>query len=79
MDDARERLLAVSHSKIKPIEKPSLPSCWHVLKLREGPSYSGLLQQMKPGSIILIWRQRSRTWNGTDRAYTHFFLVDARL
>jgi hypothetical protein len=27
----------------KPREKPFLVICWHVLKLREKPSYSGLL------------------------------------
>lgn len=40
----------------KPREKPFLRSCQHILKLRERPSYPRLLQQMKPGSIILNLR-----------------------
>jgi hypothetical protein len=50
---ARDGFLGDSHTNIKPREKPFLPSCWHVLKLRERPSYPRLLQQMKPGNIIL--------------------------
>ena len=44
-------------SKKKAREQPFLLSCWHILKLKERP-YSRLLQQMKPGSIILNWKQR---------------------
>jgi len=35
------------------------------LKLRGRPSYPALLQQMKPGAIILNHRQKSNPWNGT--------------
>jgi len=35
------------------------------LKLRERPSYPALLQQMKPGAIILNQRQKGKPWNGT--------------
>jgi hypothetical protein len=46
------------HSNKKAREKPLLLSCWHILKLKERP-YSRLLQQMKPGSIILNWKRRA--------------------
>ena len=55
---AWEGFLGASQSNIKLIEKQFLLSCWHVLKLRERPSYLGLSQQMKLGSIILNWRQK---------------------
>ena len=42
-----------------------LLSSWHVLKLRERPSYPGLLEQMKPGSIILNLRQKVSAWIDT--------------
>jgi hypothetical protein len=40
------------HNQTKPKEKPFLSS-WHVLKLRKIPSCPELLQEMKPGSVIL--------------------------
>lgn len=52
-------------SRTQPREKPVLPSCWHVSKLRERLSCSGLLQQVKPGSIILDRGQKSNPWNST--------------
>jgi hypothetical protein len=59
MDDVRDGFLGVSQSNTKPIEKPFLLNCWHVLKLGERPFNPGLLQQMKPGSIVLKWRQKA--------------------
>lgn len=56
--------LRASQSNGKPREEPFLPRCWYVFKLRERPSHPGLLQQMKPGSIILNWRQKGSPWNG---------------
>jgi hypothetical protein len=58
MDDVWDGFLGISQSNTKLIEKPFLPSCWCVLKLRERPFYTRLLQQMKPGSIILNRRQK---------------------
>jgi len=37
-------LLGASQKNRKQREKSFILSCWHVLKLREGPSYPGLLQ-----------------------------------
>jgi hypothetical protein len=56
------RSLTVEH---KTKRKAISSSCLHVLKLRERPSYSGLLQQMKPGSIVLGQRLKGNPWNGT--------------
>ena len=39
--------------------KPFLLCCWHTLKLTERP-YPGLLQQIKPWSIVLNLRQKSQ-------------------
>jgi hypothetical protein len=58
MDDAQDGFLGVSQLNTTPIEKPFLPSCWCVLKLRERTFYPGFLQQMEPGSIILNPRQK---------------------
>jgi hypothetical protein len=79
MDDARGGFLGVSQSNTKPLEKPFFPSCWLVLKLRERHFYPELIQQMKPGSIILNRRQKeSRTRNGADRTYTHTHTLVSR-
>jgi len=56
--------LRASQSNGKPREEPFLSHCWYVFKLRERPSHPGLLQQMKPGSIILNWRQKGSPQNG---------------
>jgi len=60
----RDGFLRASQLNTKHTEKSFLLSCLHVLKLRERPSYPILLHQMKPGSIIVNWRQGS-PWNGT--------------
>ena len=49
----RDSLLGASQENTKLKEMPFIPSCWHVLKLREGPSYPGLLEQTKRGFINL--------------------------
>jgi hypothetical protein len=51
-------------SNKKPTVKPILSSCWHILKLRERSSYSGLLQYIPHGAIILNQRQEGSPWNG---------------
>lgn len=56
--------LGASHSNTKPREKSFL-SGWRFLKLREKPSYLGMLQQVKPGSLILSLRQKFNPWNDT--------------
>jgi hypothetical protein len=71
MDDERDRFLGVSQSNTKPIERPFLPSCWHVLKLRERPFYPGLLQQMKPVCIILNRRQKGAGQGMVPTGHTH--------
>jgi hypothetical protein len=55
---AQEGFLGSPLSNTKPREWPILPSCWHVSKLWERPSYPRLLQQLKPGPIILSQRQK---------------------
>jgi hypothetical protein len=57
-----DSLLRASLYNTKPREEPFILSGWHVLKLRERPSYPGLLQQTKRGFITLNRRQRV---NGT--------------
>ena len=52
--------LAIEH---KTERKPFLWSCRHVLKVREIASYPGLLQQMKPGSLILNRQLKDNPWN----------------
>jgi hypothetical protein len=77
MNDECDGLLGVSQSNTKPIEKPLLAH-----SDAEGEAFFiPVLQQMKPGSIILKRRQKGsgRTRNGTNRAYTHLLLVGARL
>jgi hypothetical protein len=54
---ARGGFLGATQSNTKPTERPFLWSYWHVLYLRKKPSYAGLLQHMKPGSMILTRRQ----------------------
>ena len=57
-------LLGAWQLNTKPIEKPFIRSFWHILKLSERPSYPRLLQQLKPGSIILNPRQsQSIEWH----------------
>jgi hypothetical protein len=58
MGDVRDGFLGVSQLNTKPIAKPFLLSCWHLLKLKESPFYLGLLEQTKPRSIILNRRQK---------------------
>jgi hypothetical protein len=41
MDDALEEFLEVSQFNVKPMERPFLLSCWHVLKPRERPFHPG--------------------------------------
>jgi hypothetical protein len=62
---AQDGFLGVSQSNTKLRGKPFLQSCRHVLQVREIASYPGLLQQMKPGSIILNWRLKDNPWNIT--------------
>jgi len=52
------RWVLQTFSQKKAREEPFLLSCWQILKLKERP-YSRLLQQMKPESIILNWKQRA--------------------
>jgi len=54
---ARNGFLGASHSNTKPREKSFLQG-WRVLKLREKPSYLGMLQRGKSGSVILNLRQK---------------------
>jgi hypothetical protein len=57
---ALEGFLKASQSNIKLTEQPFILSCLHTLKQRDSPSYLGLLQHMKPGSIILNWSQKRK-------------------
>jgi hypothetical protein len=61
----QDGFLGVSQSNTNPRGKPFLWSCRHVFKVREIASYPGLLQQMKPGSIILNRRLKDNPWNDT--------------
>jgi hypothetical protein len=56
-------LFRASQWNIELREKTLLLSCWHVLMLRERPSYPRLLEQMIPGSIIFTGDRRAI--NGT--------------
>jgi hypothetical protein len=54
--------LTIEH---KTERKAIFSSCGHVLKVREIASHPGLLQQMKPGSIISNQRLKDNAWNST--------------
>ena len=54
--------LTIEH---KTERKAIFSSCGHVLKVRELASHPGLLEQMKPGSIILNQRLKDNAWNST--------------
>jgi hypothetical protein len=62
---AQDGFLGISHSNTKPTGKPFFQSCWHVLKVREIASYTGLLQLMKSGSIVLNWSLKGNPRNST--------------
>jgi hypothetical protein len=63
-------LVVATKSNTKLAEKPFLPSCWHIITLNDRPSYPRLLQQMKPGSIILNCRQEGNPCNSTNPQYS---------
>ena len=61
----QDGFLGVSQSNTNPRGKPFLWSFRHVFKVKEIASYPGLLQQMKPGSIILNQRLKDNPWSST--------------
>jgi hypothetical protein len=79
MDDARNESLEVSQSNTKSIEKPFVPSCWRVLKLRERPFIADCYSRWNLGPSFWTGVKRSRARNATDRAYRHLSLVGTRL
>jgi Transposase. len=78
---AHDVFLRASQLNGKPREKPFLPRCWYVFKLRERPTHPGLLQQMKPDSVILNWRQKGslQEWcycqSPRKKEFKHFLSV----